>query len=231
MASVGDGGETSMLSASVFLGECILFLLDIIELVGIAGTGRQSRGIQAHAPRNTSLLRQSSLGIDDGMAALGGLDQLRVLLLEERKVPFRFPVPDAVGSEEEVHFFERALVRFGVEGPDHGEGDQIGCGEDVVGVLVQGLEHDRAEECEPAVTDRPADDAPSITFGTDFQWEDLGGIQPRDGEPGRAECGCEEEDHGDGTGAVAFGHRRTQRVLLTEGCEPTGHGHGKHLND
>ncbi len=40
---------------------------------------------------------------------------------------------------------------------------------------------------EPAVSDRPADDAPSVTLCTDCEGEDLGGVQPRNGEP----CGAE----------------------------------------
>ena len=79
---------------------------------------------------------KTRLRVDDGVAALGSLDEVGILFLEDGEVLLGFPVPDAVGGEEQVHFFESALVGFGVEGPDHGDGDEIAGGKDVEGVFV-----------------------------------------------------------------------------------------------
>lgn len=57
---------------------------------------------------------KTSLGIEDGVAALSSLDELGVLLLEDLEVPLGFPIPDAVGCEEQVHLLKRALVGLGV---------------------------------------------------------------------------------------------------------------------
>ena len=80
------------------------------------------------------------------MAPLRRLHQIRILLLEDGEVPLRFPVPDAVGGKQQVHFLEGALVGFRVEGPDHGDGNGVAGGEDVEGLLADGGEHDGAEE-------------------------------------------------------------------------------------
>ena len=80
------------------------------------------------------------------MTTLSSLDEIGILLLEDGEVLLGLPVPDAVGSEEKIHFLERALVGLGVEGPDHGNGDQVAGGEDVEGVFVERVEHDWAKE-------------------------------------------------------------------------------------
>lgn len=134
------------------------------------------------------------------MTALSSLDKLGVLLLENAEVPLGLPVPWAVGSEEKVHLLKSALVGFGVESPNHGEGDQVGGGEDVVSLFVESLEHDRAEESEPAIAHGPADNTPCVTLSTNLKREDLSWVQPGDGEPGGTEGGCEQEDHSDSAG-------------------------------
>ena len=123
---------------------------------------------------------------------------VRQLLLQRLKVLLRLPIPDAVGREEQINLLERALVRLGVQRPNHGDRDSVACGEDVERLLAERVEHYGAEECEPAVANGPADDAPGIALCAHFEGEDLGGVEPRDGEPGRAEDGREDEDHGDG---------------------------------
>lgn len=132
------------------------------------------------------------------MTALGSLDEFGILLLEDLEVPLGFPVPDAVGSKEQIHLLKSALIRFRVQGPYHGNGDNVGSREDVVGVFPESLEHNGAEKCKPAVSDGPANDTPCVTLGADLQGEDLGRVQPWDSEPGGAEGGSEQEDHGDG---------------------------------
>lgn len=80
------------------------------------------------------------------MPALRCLHEVRVLLLEDGEVLLGLPVPDAIRSEEEVHFLEGTLVGLRVKGPNHGDGDDVAGGEDVEGLFVKGLEHDGAEE-------------------------------------------------------------------------------------
>lgn len=100
--------------------------------------------IQTHIARDAPLPlgRETGLGIDDGVAALGSLYEFGVLLFEQGEVALGLPVPDAVGREEEVHLFKRALVGFGVQGPDHRDRDGVAGCEDVEGLFAQGLEHD-----------------------------------------------------------------------------------------
>ena len=165
------------------------------------------------------------------MATLGSLDKVWILFLQEAEVLLRFPIPWAVGSEEQVHFFQSALAGFGVQGPNHGDGDNIGGGENVVSLLVEGLEHDRAEESEPSVTDGPSDDTPGVTLGTDLEREDLGGVEPGDGKPGGAKGGGEKEDHSHGTGAVGFGRSGTERLVLTRAGKTASEEHGNTLDN
>ena len=56
----------------------------------------------------------------------------------------------------------------------------------------------------PAVSNRPAHDTPGIASGSDFQWEDLGWVQPGHGEPCRAEDhGVQEHEEGGGASDLA----------------------------
>lgn len=48
---------------------------------------------------------------------------------------------------------------------------------------------------EPAISDGPADYAPGVAFGADFQGKDLGGVEPGDGKPGCAEGEREDKHH------------------------------------
>lgn len=66
----------------------------------------------------------------------------------------------------------------------------------------------------PAVADGPSDDTPCISLGTDLQREDLGGIQPRNCEPGGSEDGRVQE-HEEG-GCTA--NLRAVTVAGVDGC-------------
>ena len=189
-------------------------------------------GVERHIAANTLVADgETSFGIEDGVTALSSLDELGVLLLEDLEVPLGLPVPDAVGCEEQIHFLESALVGLGVQGPDHGKSEDICGGEDVVGFLVQSLEHDRAKESEPAISQGPTNDAPGVALGSDLEWEDLSGVQPWDGEPSGAESGCEEEDHSDCTGCKPFCGGGTRWLILTSAGETTSEEKSDTLND
>ena len=162
----------------------------------------QRARVKTHAARHISLTRKADFGVDDGMAALSGLHELRVLLLEDREVALGVPVPDRVGGEEKVHFLERALVRLWVEGPHHRDGEDVARGKDVVRLLLERLKHDRAEQRKPAIADGPADHTPRVTFGAHLERKDLSWVEPWDGKPGGPKGCGEEKDHGHGTGAV-----------------------------
>ena len=162
---------------------------------------------------------------------MSSLDKLGVLLLENRKVLFSFPVPDAVRGEEQVHLLKSALVGLRVQAVDHGQGDDIGDAEDVVSLLLKGLEDNGKEECQPPVANGPTNHTPCVTLCTDLQGEDLSRVQPWDREPGSAEGCCEEEDHGNSAGAGTFSRSRTNRVLEANSGESTSQEHRDTLND
>lgn len=206
----------------------------LLLLVRVFAVGLQSVDIQAHATRNAALpaaLGQTSLWVNDRLATLSSLDKLGVLLLENGEVLLGFPIPDAVRGEEKVHFLKSALVGLGVQAVDHGQSNDVGDTEDVVSLLLESLEDDWKEEREPPVTDRPANDTPGVTLGTNLQWEDLSRVQPWNSEPGSAECSCEEEDHSNSTGAGAFGSGRPSGMLKTNSGEPTSEEHRDTLDD
>ena len=75
-------------------------LKGLLLLIDVSVRGK-SVNIQAHVPRNTAIstLWKASLGVHDRVAALGGLDKLWVLLLENGKVPLGLPIPDAVSGK------------------------------------------------------------------------------------------------------------------------------------
>lgn len=54
----------------------------------------------------------------------------------------------------------------------------------------------------PSVADAPSYYAPGVALGAYLQGEDLGGIQPGDGEPGCSEAGAEDEGESCGCGTV-----------------------------
>ena len=139
------------------------------------------------------------------MATLSGLDKLWILFLEELEVALSLPGPDAVGGEDEVHFFECALVGFWVQSPNHGDSDNVGSAENVIGLLVQSIEHVWEHHGEPAVAKRPANNTPGVALCTDLQGEDLSRVEPGYCEPGGTESGREEEDHSNSTVGVALG--------------------------
>ena len=98
----------------------------------------QTRDRQTAAPLRVLLVHQAP--------APCRLHELRVLFLQDGEVPLRFPVPDGVGGEDEIHFLQGPLVRLRVQGPDHGDGDGVADAEDVERFLVDGAEHDWAEK-------------------------------------------------------------------------------------
>ena len=178
---------------------------------------RESVDIQAHVPGDATIssLRKAGFGVDDRVATLGGLNELRILLFENGEILLGLPVPDTVRSEEKVHFFESALIRLGVQAIDHGKRDNIGNTENVVCVLLESFKDDGKDECQPAVADRPANDTPCITLSSDLQRENLSWVEPWNGEPGGAESGGEEEDHRNGTRTVAPSESRPSWMLET----------------
>ena len=165
------------------------------------------------------------------MATLGGLDKLGVLLLQDSEVLLGFPVPDAIRSKEKIHLLESALVGLGVQAVNHGQRDDVGNTEDVVSLLLKGLEDDGQQEGKPAVTNGPANDTPSVTLGTNLQWEDLGWIEPWDSKPGGAKGGCEKENHRNGAGAVASGKSRASWVLETSSRQTASEEHRDTLDN
>ena len=104
-------------------------------------------GVEAQVPwHKAGTSRYSGLRIHDAVASLRGLDKLGVLFLEEIVVLFRFPVPGGVGSEDEIHFFQSALVGLGVECPDDDDGEDVDGAEDVEGFFVKFGKHGGEEE-------------------------------------------------------------------------------------
>ena len=191
-------------------------LLLLIHIIVVS----KSVNIQAHVPRNTALspaLGKAGLRIDHRVATLGGLDKLRVLLLENGKVPLCLPIPDTISREEKIHLLKSTLIRFRIQAVDHGERDDVGDTEDIICLLLQSLEDDGKDECQPAVTNGPANDTPCVTLGTDLQREDLSWIKPWNSEPGGAEGGREEEDHSNRTRAVTSSESRPGGMLETQG--------------
>ena len=56
----------------------------------------------------------------------------------------------------------------------------------------------------PSVANRPTDHTPRVASGAYFQWEDLGRVEPRDGQP-RCSKDCREEEHEENRGATHAG--------------------------
>lgn len=104
--------------------------------------------VQTHIAPHAALPlgRKTGLRIDDGVAALGSLHEFGVLFLEQGEVALSLPVPDAIGREEEIHLFQRALVGLGVQGPNHRDCDGVAGCEDVECLFSQRFEHDRVQE-------------------------------------------------------------------------------------
>ena len=209
--------------------EGLLLLISVLMAVGL-----ECVDVQAHVSRDATLsssLWEAGLGVDHGGAALGGLNQLRILFFKDGKVPLSLPVPDAVSGKEQVHFFKCALVGLGVQAVDHWQGNDVGNAEDVVGLLFESLENDGKKECQPAITNGPTNNTPSITLSTYFQGENLGRVQPRNSEPGSTECRCEEEDHGNSARASAASGSRAHWMLETDSSKPTSEEHRDSLDN
>ena len=204
----------------------------LLLLIDVRVWGK-SVDIQAHVPGNATVssLGKAGFGVDDRVATLGSLHELRILLFENSKVLLGLPVPDAVRREEKVHFLEGALIRLGIQAVDHGQRDDVGNTEDVICLLLESFKDDGKDECQPTVADRPANDTPSITLSPDFQRENLSWVKPWNGEPGGAEGGGEEKDHRNSTRAVSSSKRRSSWMLETSSGETTGEEHGDALNN
>lgn len=105
--------------------------------------------IQAHIPRHQTPLPaalEARLGVHDAAAPLRRLHKLGILLLEDLEVALGLPVPDGVRGEDEVHLLQRALVGFGVEGPDDDDGGGVDGAEEIEGLFVEGGEDGGEEE-------------------------------------------------------------------------------------
>ena len=60
----------------------------------------------------------------------------------------------------------------------------------------------------PTIANRPSNNAPCITLGTNLQGEDLGGIEPRDSKPGRTKNhGVQEDEKGCGATDMRLARR------------------------
>lgn len=160
-----------------------------------------------------------------GIRAMERLDELRVLLLDLGKVLLGVPGPGAVAGEDEVHLLEGALVGLGVQGPDGDNGQRVDGTKDVQRLLVEAVKDGREQQDAPAVADGPADDTPGVALGADLQREDLGRVQPGDGEPGGTKDGCVEEDE-EGGGAADLG---AVGVVGVDGCAGQAAG-GEHAD-
>lgn len=99
--------------------------------------------VQTQVPRHQTTLPtilDPCLGIHDAIPSPRRLHKLGVLLFENLEVALRFPVPDGVGGEDEVHFLKGALVGFGVESPDNDNGGGIDGAEKIESLFVEGGE-------------------------------------------------------------------------------------------
>ena len=98
---------------------------------------------------------------------LPALHQLREILLV-------IPCKWTLARKEKVHFFQCPVRRLRIESPHHGNAKDIDGAEDIQSLLGDAGEHDGVEQSEPAVANRPPEDAPCVSFRSDFEREDLG---------------------------------------------------------
>lgn len=172
-------------------------------------------------------------------------NEVRVLGFELGKVALGVPRPDAVAGKHQIHLLERALVGLGVQRPDGDDAEGVDGAKNVQRLFFElvkdgGQKKDleltksatNSRACvlgyvtyTPAVANGPADDAPSIALGADLERENLGGVQPRHGQPGGAENRSIEK-HEKGCGAADLGAVRVGGVDGGAG-EATG---GKHAD-
>ena len=162
----------------------------LLLLIDICVRGKRVN-VQAHVPGTISSLGKAGFGVNDRVATLSSLDKLRVLLFQNSKILLGLPVPNAVSREQKVHFLKGALIRLGVQTIDHGQRDDVGNTENVVCLLLESFEDDGKDECQPAVADRPANNTPSVAFGSNLQRENLSWVKPWNSKPGGAKGGGE----------------------------------------
>ena len=111
-------------------------------------------------------------------------------------------VPAAAVLEEGVHLLEGSPGRLGVHEDDEGQAEDVEPEQEQECTVADGLEQEGGDHRDDAVADGPANHGPGATFRPDVQGEDLGGVEPRGGEPGGAKSGGVEERHGGNGGAV-----------------------------
>ena len=100
-----------------------------------------------HQTRSSNALPpHSRFRINHTTRPTGRLDEFWILFPKTGEGGFGIPVPPGVGGEEEVHFFECALVGFRVQGPDDGDGEEVDGAEDVEDLFVDTFEHCGEEE-------------------------------------------------------------------------------------
>lgn len=83
----------------------------------------------------------------------------------------------------------------------------------------------------PPIANGPTDHTPRIASGTYFQWEDLGWVQPRHGQPCRSENGGEQEHEEDRGAAHARGASTAGFGVDGSASEATGAEHTDTLTD
>lgn len=101
--------------------------------------------IEIHAARCLALF-DSRLRISYTLASCSGLDDVRVLLFENGELFFGFPIEPRVGSKKKIHFFQRTLVGFGVEGPNDRYGEGVANAEDIKSLFSDVLKHNGAKK-------------------------------------------------------------------------------------
>jgi hypothetical protein len=128
-------------------------------------------------PASTTISHwQTGLWINRSASTTSCLHQVWILFNQNAVVLLCFPVPDTVRREYEVHLFERTLVRFWVQRPNDDDAEDIDTAKDVQSVFAQTCEDGGQEKDTPAVSDGPANHTPSITLGSNLEWEDLSRI-------------------------------------------------------
>ena len=83
----------------------------------------------------------------------------------------------------------------------------------------------------PPVADGPANHTPCVASGADFQWEDLGRVEPWHGQPCRAEDCGEEEHEENGPAANTRGTRAVCFSVDGSARETAGTEHADTLAD
>lgn len=105
-----------------------------------------SSGVHAGEISLATTFNDACFGVYHGLTSLSRLHKMRVLGAQLLEVALGIPDPGSVRSEEKIHFFQGALVRFRIKGPYHWYADSVANAKDVECDLVDGIEHDWAKE-------------------------------------------------------------------------------------